>query len=89
MIVTFDSSFLKSLKKLRDKGQFLKVEQIILECEKVESLEKIRNCKKLVGFESFYRIRIGDYRLGFELVDANTIHLITLAHRKEIYRGFP
>jgi len=89
LIVTYDSSFLKTLKKVREKGLLLKLERVILECEEVESIEKIRNCKKLAGFESFYRIRIGDYRLGLELVNGNTIQIITLAHRKEIYREFP
>ncbi|HAO49122.1 MAG TPA: hypothetical protein DCR35_07360 [Runella sp.] len=41
------------------------------------------------GFQSFYRIRMGDYRVGFELTDPTTILLIMVAHRKEIYRYFP
>jgi mRNA interferase RelE/StbE len=89
LIVRFDSAFLKSVKKIKDRTVLLKVEKVIFEIEAVDSFEKIRNCKKLVGFESFYRIRIGDYRLGFELIDGHIIQIITLAHRKEIYRGFP
>lgn len=41
------------------------------------------------GHAGFYRIRIGDYRVGFELVNNNEILLILVAHRKDIYKRFP
>jgi len=45
--------------------------------------------KKLTGFRKYYRIRLGEYRIGIETIDKNTIRLILIAHRKEIYRYFP
>lgn len=57
--------------------------------QKAKSLSEIRNIKKLQGFKSFYRVRIGDYRLGFELEAAHSVRLIVLAHRKDIYKKFP
>jgi len=53
-----------------------------------ESISDLRNIKKLQGFKLFYRIRIGDYRLGFAFEDG-TIVLLHFLHRKEIYRFFP
>lgn len=44
-------------------------------------------CKKLVGSENGYRIRIGNYRVIYTITD--TILLITvikIAHRKDVYR---
>lgn len=89
MIVEFDKSFLKSIEKIKDSKILQKIEKIIIELEASESLSKIRNLKKLVGFKNYYRIRIGDYRLGFELINRNTIRLITITVRKDIYRKFP
>ncbi len=54
----------------------------------VKALSELQNAEKLTGFENFYRIRIGSYRLGFYSVN-NKIELLALLHRKEIYRFFP
>jgi mRNA interferase RelE/StbE len=89
MIVEFDKSFYKSLDHVSDKKVFKKIESILLEFEIAEQLNKIRNIKKLTGFVAYYRIRIGDYRLGLELIDKNTVRFLVLAHRKEIYKIFP
>ena len=43
--------------------------------------------KKLKGEEDLYRIRVGDYRLIYELQKAIiTIVVIRVGHRKDIYR---
>ena len=89
MIVEFDKSFDKSLQKIKNKSLFSRIEKIILECEKSNSISEITNLKKLIGFKNYYRIRIGEYRLGIELVDNKTLRFILIAHRKDIYRSFP
>jgi mRNA-degrading endonuclease RelE of RelBE toxin-antitoxin system len=34
-----------------------------------------------------YRLRVGDYRVIYAFdIDQNTIHLLALGHRREIYR---
>ena len=88
MIVAFDKSFSKSLDKLKDAQILPKIEKIIIECETASALSAISNVKKLVGFKTYYRIKIGDYRLGFELLN-NEITFITVKHRKDIYKKFP
>ncbi len=43
-------------------------------------------CKKLKGFKSSYRIRVGDYRIIYEIED-KALHILVIAigHRKDIY----
>jgi mRNA interferase RelE/StbE len=89
MKIQFDESFLKSLKKLDDKKIKEKLNDIILNFENAENLSEIPNTKKMKGFEMYYRVRIGDYRVGFELQNDKSILFILVAHRKEIYRFFP
>ncbi len=89
MKVEFDKSFDKSLEKIRDKSLFPKIERIINSLEKAKSIADIPNLKKLSGFKDYYRIRIGDYRLGFEKINNTTLRLIIIANRKDIYKLFP
>jgi mRNA interferase RelE/StbE len=89
MIVEFDKSFEKSLDKINNRSLFLRIEHVILEFEKAQALSEITRIKKLVGFKNYYRIRIGEYRIGFEKIDEKTIRLIIFAHRKDIYKSFP
>ncbi len=43
--------------------------------------------KKLKGFENEYRIRIGDYRVRYEINDKQlTIIILSCRHRRESYR---
>ncbi|WP_293144832.1 MULTISPECIES: type II toxin-antitoxin system RelE/ParE family toxin [unclassified Microcoleus] len=43
---------------------------------------------KLKGYENEYRIRIGDYRVRYEIEDEELrILLLQCKHRKEVYRG--
>lgn len=42
---------------------------------------------KLKGFENFYRVRIGDYRIIYNINHkAQEIILIRVAHRKDAYK---
>lgn len=89
MNVEFDKSFLKSLDNIKDSKILQKVETVILKCESADSLFEIQNIKKLSGFSNYFRIKMGNYRIGFEFANRNTIRFIILAHRKDIYKKFP
>ena len=89
MNVEFDKSFLKSIQNLKDPSILSKIEKTICDFEHATSVGSIKNTKKMVGYKTYYRTRIGDYRLGFELVNPYTIILIIVAHRKDIYKMFP
>lgn len=89
MIVEFDKSFEKSLNKLQDKSIFPKIEKVISILEKTNSISELPNTKKLSGFKTYYRYRLGDYRIGIELITTTTIRIIVIAHRKDIYNIFP
>lgn len=44
-------------------------------------------CRKLSGGKDDWRIRIGDYRVIYEIADANQIVRINrVRHRREVYR---
>lgn len=44
--------------------------------------------KKLQAVDNAYRIRIGDYRIVYEIIDQQvTVIVIKIGHRREVYRG--
>ncbi|MGA1264796.1 MAG: type II toxin-antitoxin system RelE family toxin, partial [Prochlorothrix sp.] len=52
------------------------------------------NLLKLKGYDTYYRIRVGDYRIGLEVLhqsDSGNLEIVfvRVLHRKEIYRYFP
>ena len=88
MKVAFDKSFHKRIIRIKDKQVLGKIKQAILQAEEATDIQQIPNIKKMEGFKTFYRIRIGDYRIGIEL-KKDTISFITVANRKDIYKSFP
>jgi mRNA interferase RelE/StbE len=46
------------------------------------------NVKKLAGYDDRYRLRVGDYRVIYEVIDGQLVVLVVgVGHRREIYRG--
>jgi mRNA interferase RelE/StbE len=88
MQVEFLSRFSKDLDHISQKSVKSSIAKLILLCESVENLNDIPNLKKLVGHKSAYRVRIGDYRLGF-FYESQKVIFARAVHRKEIYRVFP
>lgn len=45
-----------------------------------------RGCKKLTGSEADYRVRVGDYRVLYEIVSLKrTVRIYRIRHRREAY----
>ena len=88
MIVLATRSFNKDVSKLRDGKTARKIEAIISRLEKAKTIAEIPNVKKLEGAVNAYRVRIGDYRIGFFIVN-DIVELSVFAHRKDIYKVFP
>lgn len=87
MKVIASKQFGKDLKKCPADIQqkFVQVYDEMISCK---TLQRISGVKKLTGFKTFYRVRLGNFRLGFEMTDEHIL-LLHLLHRKEIYRFFP
>ncbi len=88
MQVAYESAFLRDLKRTRSKNIRLRVQQVIQDVKTASSPLDIVSLTKLRGYERFYRIRIGDYRLGIEIVE-DTVIFVRFLHRRDIYRYFP
>ncbi|MCX7737423.1 MAG: type II toxin-antitoxin system RelE/ParE family toxin [Candidatus Kapabacteria bacterium] len=88
MEVVFLAKFNKDLDKISDTQIKMQVIRIIEEIELAKKLSDLVNVKKLSGFKAAYRIKLGDYRIGF-FFENDTIELARIVHRKDIYKVFP
>ena len=85
MNVKISKEFEKSAKKLSGKYKE-SLKNVILEIRAAQSVSDIVNCKELIGYNSVYRIRMGDYRMFFLLeIAEQTVFLKYLVRRGEAY----
>ena len=88
MRIEVQKSFEKDVENIFDKKLALQLNKIMEDLENCKSLIEIKNLKKLIGKGSYYRIRIGNYRLGLKL-EEETITLLRFLNKKDIYTYFP
>ncbi|MBV5310495.1 type II toxin-antitoxin system RelE/ParE family toxin [Chromatium okenii] len=61
---------------------------LLISLQQATSLTELNGVKKLQGYDSYYRIRVGNYRLGLKQTEDH-IEVVRFLHRKDIYRLFP
>ena len=61
--------------------------RILVALKELASNPRPSGCKKLVGGERDWRVRVGDYRALYEIDDAEkTVRVLNVKHRREAYR---
>ena len=88
MTIHAEKTFLKDVDKVKDKTLLLNLQRIFSFLNETNSTSEIPNLKKLSATKNYYRIRIGDYRIGMSIVNKE-VYLIRFLHRKDIYKYFP
>jgi mRNA interferase RelE/StbE len=88
MEVDFTRNFLKIIENLKNKELLQKIQDTIDNVIAANFIAEISNIKKLSGHKVYYRIKVGDYRIGIEKIE-NQIKFLTFQHRKDIYKKFP
>ncbi len=88
MTIHAEKTFLKDLDKIKDKTLLSNLKKVISNLNEINSIPEIPNVKKLSAKNNYYRIRIGDYRIGMSISNKE-ISLIRFLHRKDIYKYFP
>jgi mRNA interferase RelE/StbE len=62
-------------------------EQVIQQLEELELDPRPPGMKKLSGKNNLYRVRVGEYRIIYEIREAVLLVLVVaVGHRREIYR---
>ncbi len=89
MELLYAKKFSKDVDAIRKKAKIKKaLLKVIEKIREAGSLGEVKEVRKIEGYQKYYRIKLGDYRLGIK-VTKNRIELIRFLHRKDIYRRFP
>jgi len=89
MKILYTKRFSKDIDNI---GHDLKLKKRVLklleQLKQIESLDELGDIRKIQGYDTYYRIRVGDHRLGIKF-SKNCIEMLRFLHRKDIYRHFP
>jgi len=88
MKVEVQKSFEKDITKVKQRELAIKVLAVINSLKTYQKLSEIPKLKKINANDNYYRIRIGEYRIGLK-VDNETLILLRFMNRKDIYKYFP
>ena len=88
MEVSYSKKFLKQLAGTPSDVR-LKVENFIFnDLVAAVSVSELGKIEKMQGYDNFFKVRFGNYRLGL-MIDDGRISVKAIMHRKEIYKFFP
>ncbi len=88
MKLVLTSRFAKDLRSIRDVSVKADVNSALDKMKAAKRLEDLGDVVKMKGAKNAFRMRVGEYRIGFYL-DGDTITLGRFANREDIYRLFP
>ena len=61
--------------------------RVIVAIQSLAANPRPPGCRKLAGSKSDWRIRVGDYRVIYEIADAiRVVRVNRVRHRREVYR---
>ncbi len=78
--ISWDERALQDLEKL----EVLLRKRIVKKIEQFADSCSFNDIKRLQGYDKLYRLRVGDYRVIFELLNQEII-ILKIGHRKNIY----
>lgn len=88
MNTAFRESFDADLAEIMDVALLRRIKKAIEQVEAAKTFQQIPNLKRLEASGKYYRLRVGDYRIGF-VFESGRVTFVRCLHRKEIYRYFP
>jgi mRNA interferase RelE/StbE len=84
--VKYSVEVLRSAQKVLENLPADQQERVLAVLEGLREVPRPDGCKKLSGRDA-WRVRIGDYRVIYEVADdAHRVIIVVIAHRKDAYR---
>jgi mRNA interferase RelE/StbE len=89
IVCLYKKTFLKDLSKVRSDSRE-RIEKLVF--DKIPNSDKslqTLDIRKMKGYEDYYRIRLGDYRIGCKIEEGHKIIFYRIKNRNDIYKVFP
>ena len=81
--IEFDKSVKKTLSKLPNEA----IKKILDAIAELADNARPNGCKKLQSSGDYYRLKVGNYRVIYEINDGELLILVVeIGHRKEVYK---
>lgn len=87
MEIEYSREFIKNAKLLTGKLRE-SLQQVIMEVKNATDVHQLSDCKRLKGFKSIYRIRLGDSRVFFQFhvkIANGKVFFILISNRGQAY----
>jgi mRNA interferase RelE/StbE len=88
MQIQYQKKFLKDLASITSKSRETIENLVFKTFSEYENIEKSGKLEKLRGYNSYFKIRVGNYRIGLK-IENDILSYERVLHRKEIYKFFP
>ena len=88
MKTRFREAFAEDLAALSDAGLLRRIKRVIEQVEAARTFQEIPQLKRLETKGKYYRIRVGNHRMGL-VFEEGAVTFVRCLDRKEIYRHFP
>ena len=85
----YKKTFLKDLVKLPSYYREQVEKLVFKKIPELNNISEIPNIKKMKGYQDYYRIRIGDYRVGCKVAKEGRVIFYRVKSRSDIYKVFP
>ena len=83
----YSLSFTRSARKELSRLDKITIARILPQIEALASNPHPTGCRKIQGADDLWRIRIGDYRVIYRILEqALIIEIIAVRHRRDAYR---
>ena len=82
MKINIRKSAIKDLRRI----SHVEREHIHSKIQILKDFPNITNCKKLTNFEPAYRLRVGNYRILFDVIE-ESVEIARILHRRESYKN--
>jgi mRNA interferase RelE/StbE len=88
MEVRYSKKFLKQLASVPSETR-VKIEEFVFdELISTSSISSLGKVEKMQGYQGFYKVRFGNYRVGLA-IENEVVIVKTVMHRRDIYKFFP
>lgn len=88
MKLLIKDSFQKEVKKYKNEKLLKQVGETLEKIKLCKHIWDIGDVKLMQGSKNFFRIRVGDFRIGIKIED-ETVFIIKFATRGNFYKNFP